>query len=214
MPPGQSSLAPPPVSPLPVQTPGGQVIDVLGPEEQAYYNAQAQRYTTEYAFSNVSDLADLDQLLFLETQLFRFSRYLGTGRDYDQRDVDFTSTRRAMKEVSELATKIKTTLGMTKTQRDKEQAESVSSYLIDLKRRAKEFGVHRENQLTTGISLCMELFSIVGSFDRADKTEREKLGYEDEAAIIEWIRSTMRPKFDEVDAYFRANQQRYWLKDL
>jgi hypothetical protein len=213
LPPAVSSLLPPAVQPLPVQTPGAQIIHVLGAEEQGYYNSQSAKYQQEFAFTNVSDLADLDQLLFLETQMYRFSRWLGTGKDYDGIDVDINATRRALKETADLVGKVKSGLGMTKSQRDKE-TESVSSYIVTLKQRAKEFGVHREKQLGRSLELINELFSIVGSFDRADQIEREKLGYPDEQAILDWIRTYMRPKYDEVDAYFRQHQQRNWLKDI
>lgn len=214
LPAAPSSLSGPAVQPYVVGTPGGQWIHVLGQEEHDYYVRQSARYRTEFAFQNVSDLADLDQLLFLETQAFRFSRWLGIGTDYDGYAVDTVQTRRAMKEVTELIAKVKTGLGMIKTQRDKEQAESVAAYLTNLKQRAREFGVHRETQLTAAIALIQQLFSIVGAYDRADKIEREKLGFPDDNSILDWIREVMRPEFDEIDAHFRANQQKYWVKDL
>lgn len=213
LPPAISSLMPNAVLPFPVQTPGAQVIHVLGQDEQDYYNGQSAKYQREFAFTNVSDLADLDQLLFLETQMYRFSRWLGTGKDYDGNDVDWNATRRALKETADLVSKVKSGLGMTKTQRDKE-TESVASYIVTLKQRAKEFGVHREKQLGRALELINDLFAHVGSFDRADEIERQKLGFPDEASILEWIRTYMRPKYDEVDAYFRQNQQRNWLKDV
>lgn len=212
----QSSLAPAPVQDLPVQTPSGQVIRVLGLAEQYFYDSQAQRYQAEYAFTNVSDLADLDQLLFLELMSFRLSNWLGAGRDYDGLEVDVSLQRRSLKEVTELINKVKTSLGMTKSQRDKEKAESVGAYLTTLKQRAKEFGVHRETQLGEALALINQLFAIVGSYDRADEVERRKLGFPDDNAILDWIRLTMRPKYDAIDQHFRQRPdgQKFWLKDI
>lgn len=202
------------VGPVPVTTPSGQQTFVLGPAEELFYVTQSQKYLDDYAYTNVSDLLDLDRLLFLELQAFRLSQWLGTGRDYDGVLVDSSQQRRALKEASDLISKVKNDLGMTKSQRDKEREASVSAYLTTLKQRAKEFGVHREKQLIKGITLCQQLFSIIGSFDRADSVEREKLGFRNEAEIIDWIRTVMRPEFDAVDDHFRQHAQRYWLKDL
>lgn len=202
------------VGPVPVTTPSGQQTFVLGPAEEQFYVTQSQKYLDDYAYTNVSDLLDLDRLLFLELQAFRLSQWLGTGRDYDGVLVDSSQQRRALKEASDLISKVKNDLGMTKSQRDKEREASVSAYLTTLKQRAKEFGVHREKQLIKGITLCQQLFSIIGSFDRADAVERDKLGFTSEAEIIDWIRTVMRPEFDAVDTHFRQHQQRYWLKDL
>lgn len=202
------------VGPVSVTTPSGQQTFVLGNAEEHFYVTQSQKYLDDYAYTNVSDLLDLDRLLFLELQAFRLSQWLGTGRDYDGVLVDSSAQRRALKEASELISKVKNDLGMTKSQRDKEREASISAYLTTLKQRAKEFGVHREKQLIKGITLCQQLFSIIGAFDRADSVERDKLGFTSEAEIIEWVRTVMRPEFDAVDTHFRANKQRYWLKDL
>lgn len=202
------------VGPVPVTTPSGQQTFVLGAPEEQFYVTQSRKYLDDYAYTNVSDLLDLDRLLFLELQAFRLSQWLGTGRDYDGVLVDAAAQRRALKEASDLISKVKNDLGMTKSQRDKEREASVSAYLTTLKQRAKEFGVHRETQLIKAITLCQQLFSIIGAFDRADAVERDKLGFRDEAEIVEWIRSAMRPEFDAVDTHFRAHKQRYWLKDL
>jgi hypothetical protein len=211
---GQPTAAMTVVGPVAVTTPSGQQTFVLGQAEEQFYVSQSQKYLDDYAYTNVSDLLDLDRLLFLELQAFRLSQWLGTGRDYDGVLVDNTQQRRALKEASDLISKVKNDLGMTKSQRDKEREASVSAYLTTLKQRAKEFGVHREKQLIKGITLCQQLFSIIGSFDRADSIERDKLGFTSEAEIVDWIRTVMRPEFDAVDAHFRQNQQRYWLKDL
>lgn len=202
------------VGPVAVTTPSGQQTFVLGPTEEQFYVSQSQRYLDDYAYTNVSDLLDLDRLLFLELQAFRLSNWLGTGRDYDGVLVDSAAQRRALKEASDLISKVKNDLGMTKSQRDKEREASVSAYLTTLKQRAKEFGVHREKQLIKGITLCQQLFSIIGSYDRADSIERDKLGFTSEAEIVDWVRTVMRPEFDAVDSHFRQNHQRYWLKDL
>jgi hypothetical protein len=196
-----------------VTTPSGQSLEVLSASEQAFYEGQAKRYQTENKFTNTSDLLDLDRLVFLELLVFRASSWLGRGQYYDGAvlsDRSEQDCRKAMKENSELISRVKLDLGLTKAARDKADYESVGAYVTQLKQRAKEFGVHREKQLVKGITLVHQLFAIVGAFDRADEVERQKIGFPDEDSVLEWIRKTMRPEFQAVDDHFAKNTQRYW----
>lgn len=202
------------MTPVDVTTPSGKKLRVLGQIEKDFYEDQAKQYLAENDFTNTSDLLDLDRLLFYELIVYRMTWWLGAGVDYDNFAIDRSGLQRNLKETSEQLSRVKADLGLTKSARDKAQAESVGAYLVELKQRAKEFGVHREKQLTKGITLCKQLFAIVGSFDRADEIERGKLGFETEAEILAWIRDVMQPEFDEVDAHFRANQQKYWVRKV
>ena len=207
------NMAPPPPTAHLVTTPSGQTIEVLTDSERTFYEGQALRYQTENKFTNTSDLLDLDRLVFLELLVFRASSWLGRGTFYDGAvlsDRSESDCRKAMKENSELISRVKNDLGLTKAARDKADYESVGAYLTQLKQRAKEFGVHREKQLTKGVTLCHQLFAIVGAFDRADAVERGKIGFESEADILEWVRTTMKPEFQAVDDHFAKNVQRYW----
>jgi hypothetical protein len=198
------------MTPVDVVTPSGQKLRVLGQLEKDFYEAQAKQYLDENDFTNASDLLDLDRLLFYELIVYRMTWWLGAGVDYDNFTIDRTQCQRNLKETSEQLSKVKTDLGLTKSARDKAQAESVGAYLTELKQRAKEFGVHREKQLVKGITLCHQLFSIVGAFDRADAVERTKIGFESEADVLDWVRNTMKPEFQAVDDHFAKNVQRYW----
>jgi len=215
VPPHQGIVPTPPAPPAAfhVTTPSGQVIEVLTDSERTFYEGQAGRYQTENKFSNTSDLLDLDRLVFLELLVFRASSWLGRGTYYDGAvltDRAEGDCRKAMKENSELISRVKTDLGLTKAARDKADYESVGAYVTLLKQRAKEFGVHREKQLVKGITLCQQLFAILGAFDRSDEVERRKIGYESADDILEWVRTVMQPEFQAVDDHFAKNTQRYW----
>jgi hypothetical protein len=204
---------PAPIVPIEVKTLSGQTISVLGDGERVFYEGQAKRYFSENKFTNTSDLLDLDRLVFLELLIYRATSWLGSGVNYDGMqlsDAREADCRKALKENSAIISTIKNDLGMTKTQREKSQFSDVGTYITQLKMRAKEFGVHREKQLATGITLCQQLFAIIGAFDRSDEAEKTKIGFETEVDIVDWIRTIMRPEFDKVDAYFVQNQQRYW----
>lgn len=195
----------------------GHPMEVMSVEEAAFYSDQQRRYTAENHFSAVSDLTDLDRLISYELQTFRMNRWLASGRDYDGRELPIsahTEMRRQMKELATLISGVKVDLGLTRSAREAEQAESVGSYLTELKRRAKEHGIKREGQLTRALVLVAELKSLVGTFDRANESERRRIGLESEADIVEWIRLKLIPEFDEVDAHFRANSQKFWVGSL
>ena len=217
IPAGMSSSAalPPPVPSFLVSTPSGQTIGVIGDPEREFYEGQAARYMTENKFTNTSDLLDLDRLIFLELLIYRASATIGRGMTYDGMvltDRAETDARRAIKENSALITAVKNDLGLTKSQRDRAMYENAGVYITELKQRAKEFGVHREKQLASALTLCQQLFAIVGAFDRSDGVERGKIGFETEVEILDWIRTIMAPEFNRVDAHFIANTQKYWTK--
>lgn len=206
-------ILPPPILPQQVTTPSGQTIGVLGDPERVFYEGQAGRYKAENKFTNTSDLLDLDRLVFLELLIYRATSWLGSGFNYDGMQLTDRSeveARKALKENSALISQIKNDLGLTRTQREKAQFSDVGTYIAMLKTRAKEFGVHREKQVAKGITLCHQLFAIVGAFDRSDDIEKTKIGFESEVEIVEWIREIMRPEFDRVDAHFINHAQRYW----
>lgn len=210
--PGVLAQTAPPVPKL-VTTPSGQTIEVLADAEKSFYEGQAARYQHENKFTNTSDLLDLDRLVFLELLVYRASAWLGSGAQYDGMPLTDRAEgecRRALKENSDLISRVKNDLGLTKAARDKADYESVGAYLTQLKQRAKEFGVHREKQLIKGITLVHQLFAILGAFDRSDAVERQKIGFEKEDDILQWVRDVMRPEFQAVDDHFAKHTQRYW----
>ena len=196
-----------------VATPSGQYIEVLGDAERDFYEGQRKAYMAQNLFTNTSDLLDLDRLVFLELLIYRATSWIGRGQDYDGMrlsDSAETAQRRSLKETSTLISVIKNDLGLTKSQRDKDAYSSVGTYITQLKQRAKEFGVHRQKQLATGITLSKQLFAIVGAYDRSDEVERKKIGFENADEILEWIRTVMVAEFDAIDAKFIAGTQKYW----
>jgi hypothetical protein len=196
-----------------VQQLNGQRLEVQGDAEAQYYREQQKKYLSENRFTAASDLADLDRLLFLELLDFRWRLWLASGKDYDgfltpnQED----QLRKNLKENSPLISQIKNDLGLTKSARDKESAESVGAYIVELKKRAKEHGIRREKQLTRAICLVQELSSLLGTYDRSNQLERSKIGLDTPEDILDWIRTSMLPQFAEVDAYFRAHHQKFWV---
>jgi hypothetical protein len=196
-----------------VTTPSGQFIEVLGAAERDFYEGQCRSYMAQNLFTNTSDLMDLDRLIFLELLIYRATSWIGRGQDYDGlplSDSGEVAQRRSLKETSTLISVIKNDLGLTKSQRDKDAYSSVGTYITALKQRAREFGIHREKQVATAITLNKQLFAILGAYDRSDEVERKKIGFENADEILDWIRTVMIPEFDAVDAHFIEHTQKYW----
>jgi hypothetical protein len=193
----------------------GETVRVLGDVEARWFNTTRDSYLDQLLFTETTDLRDLDRLLVLELMVFRWTQQLAAGQDYIGMEVDDDQIRKNIKEYSEAVTKIKESMGLTKKARDDAaNAGDFSTWLANLKTRAREFGIHREHQLSKALVLINELSSIVSAFDRSDEEERSKLGWENEKEIVDWVRSTMLPEFRAVDEHFRVNQQRYWVRSI
>ena len=193
----------------------GETTRVMGEMEARWWNSTRDTYLKQTSFTEVTDLQDMDRMLLMELMIFRWTQWLTAGgKDYLDDYVDEDQLRKNIKEASGSLNILKEAMGLTKRSRDDAaNAGDFSRWFTDLKRRAKAFGIHRENQLQRALVLMNELSSVVGSYDRSDTEEREKLGFPDEKSIVEWIRSTMLPEFREVDEHFREHEQRMWNED-
>lgn len=193
----------------------GKVITVMTDVEAEWFEETRDAYLYELKFTEKTDLVDLDRMLILELMVFRWTLHLASGVDYDGDMVDEKKLTADIKLYSDQLNKVKETMGLSKKSRDSQASEgNFASWLSDLKSRAKVFGVHRQHQLTKALSLMNELSAVVGAFDRSDVEERRKLGFDDEVEILAWIRSTMLPEYHALDEFFRANEHRYWVRDL
>ncbi len=193
----------------------GRIISVLTRAEKDWFESSRDLYLAQTRFTENTDKMDLDRLLSLELMVFRWTNHLAAGVDYEDQAIDEGSLQRDLKLYSDQITKVKESMGLTKKARDdKAKQGNFADYLTELKSRAKEFGLHREEQLDKALELFNELSAVVSAFDRADGEEREKMGFKDEAAVLQWIRETAIPEYQAIDAYFRQNQQRYWVRTL
>lgn len=191
----------------------GESVEVLTAEEAAWFNRSRNNYLKQTAFTEHTDLVDIDRLLTLELLVYRHQQFLFAGADYLGDEVDAKRLVMEVKGLSDQITKLKDAMGLTKKARDDAANEgSLSAILMNLKQRAKIWGVHREKQLDVALTLMNELSTVVGTYDRSDTEERRKMGYESEKDIVDWIRQVMLPEFKSVDEYFREHVQRYWLR--
>lgn len=199
-----------------VRQPTGSELQVQGVEERRFYNAQQAKYLEQNHFDGVSDLADLDALLMHELLDFRYSLQLASGKTYDGLLLDFRmeeQLRQNKLREAKVIGELKRQLSLTRASRDATQG-TVSDYLAMLRTRAREFGIHRNNQVTRALSLMNELSSIVGTYDRSNEFERRKTGIESEEQIVAWVRDMMIPKFHEIDTQWRATHQSNWVGQI
>ena len=208
-------MSAPPGSNLLVNLVSGETAQVRTPIEVKWFNATKESYIGQLKFTETTDLRDLDRLLVLELMIFRWTQWLAKGQDYEGTETQDETVRKNIKEYSDQINKVKDSMGLAKKARDESAAEgNFSHWLSDLLSRAKIFGIHRQNQLSKALVLTNELSQVVESFDRSDEEERRKLGFENEAEIVDWIRTVMLPEFRAIDEYFRATEQTYWVRDM
>lgn len=197
---------------MPVMLPSGGLFQVYD-REVAYFNERVKKYHTDNRFTNISDLATLDQILMGELLVWRWMNWVTQQKDYWGDPVDESGLAKTVKETSNELRQLKNALGIDKVTRDRQRGEeSVSAYIKNLRIRAKEFGVNRERQLDKALELFNELSGKIELYFNCLEDERKELGETGEELLV-WIRDEVIPKYEEVDAHFRTHQQKLWIRD-
>lgn len=195
-----------------VQGASGAFFTVANQKEADWFQENMDKYRDEYAFENVSDLQDLDRLLGLELLSYRYALWMLRGVDYEGLLFEEKAVREHKSKIDTEIRLTKAHMGMDRKGRIESEQQSTADYLKGLLQRAKEFGVHRNNQVAKAIDLFEELSTKMGLLARTDEEEQHHLQVS-EAQIIEWIRDVAIPEYREIDAAFRQ-EQRYWLRDV
>lgn len=196
----------------PVMLPSGGLFQVYD-REVGYFQERVKKYLSDNHFTNVSDLATLDQVLMGEMLVWRWMNWVTQQKDYWGDPVDESGLAKTIKDMSTELRQLKGALGIDKITRDRQRGEeSVSAYIKNLKIRAKEFGVNREKMSSKAIELFQQLKAEITLYDNCTEDERKELG-KTTPELLDWIRNVAIPEFDAVDAHFRANQQKYWVRE-
>lgn len=195
-----------------VEGSSGTDFHVYGVEEAVWFTTNLERYMQDYRFENIADLQDLDRLLGMELLSYRYTRWLLQEKDYDGMKIDEKGTREHKEKVDKEIRLLKKSMGMSRQGRMESESESTGDFLRNLLRRAEEFGIHRDHQISKAFDLLMELKKLVGLHDRSDEEERMHLGVNDDQ-IIDWIREVAIKEFDKIDEAFRKNQ-RLWIREV
>lgn len=196
----------------PVMLPSGGLFQVYD-REVGYFQERVKKYLKDNHFTNVSDLATLDQVLMGEMLVWRWMNWVTQQKDYWGDPVDEAGMAKTIKDMSTELRQLKNSLGIDKVTRDRQRGEeSVAAYISNLKIRAKEFGINRENMSSKAIELFQQLKADLTLFDNCTEDERKELGIT-MPELLEKIRTVLIPEFDKVDQHFREHQQRYWIRE-
>lgn len=191
----------------------GAVYKVLTDEEELWWNAVKQRYLEDNKFSNISDLQDLDRVLQMELIIYRYNRWVTRGDDYHGSAIDEVQLNRDIRDYNKEVRALKDAIGIDKKSRDKDKGDSIAAYIENIRQRAKEFGVMRNEQAVMAITLMKQIQSIVELYENCDDYEKEQNKYRAED-LFGWIRDVAIPKFDEIDKEFRETTQKYWVRSM
>lgn len=195
----------------------GEPLEVIGDLEASWWNKTKQNYLDQTKFTEITDRQDLDRLLSLELQIFRTSQQLAVSENLYGEPLEteeILKLQKTLREFSEQASRLKTEMQLSKKARDAAANDgNFAGWLEELKRRAKLFGIHRNNQVTRALALINELSAIVGTYDRSDEEERGKIGFPTENDIVAWVRETMIPEYHDIDEKWRASEQKMWTQD-
>lgn len=195
-----------------VVSPAGAEIKVLTEGEKQYYQQISDRYQADNIFSNVSDLQELDRVLLMELMVYRWSQWLLEERDYFNEPVNVADLQKNIQDYSKELRLVKKALGLDKATRDKDHGETVADYIMNLRARAKEFGVVRNEQAVKAITLWKELQGVMTLHKNCTPDEQAEF-HCTAAEVIEWIDSKF-DEFDEIDAKFRETSQKYWIQTV
>lgn len=197
----------------PVMLPSGGTFWVYQREVQ-YFQERSKKYQKDHKFTNTGDLATLDQILMLELLAWRWLNWTSQQKDYWGDAINESGYARSIKDVSAELRQLKGSLGIDKVTRDKQRGEdSVSTYLQNLRIRAKEFGITRETQLDKALELFNQLKALLTLHDNCTPDERIEMACTD-PEVLDWIRSIAIPEYDAIDAHFRENSQRMWVRGM
>lgn len=194
-----------------VTTPAGAEVKLLTEEEKRHYENLATLYQEHNAFSNISDLQELDRLLTMEIMVYRWTQWLTEERDYENEAVNVADLNKNINDASKEIRLIKKALGIDKATRDRSEETNVAEYISNLRRRAKEFGVMRNKQAVAAITLWKELIGKVDFYEGCDEIERKEFRAQAED-VIHWIRQ-QDARFNEIDDAFRK-EQTLWVREL
>lgn len=196
----------------PVMLPSGGLFQVYD-REVGYFQERVKKYLTDNHFTNVSDLATLDQVLMGELLVWRWQNWVSQQKDYWGDPVDESGMAKTIKDMSSELRQLKNSLGMDKVTRDRQRGEeSVAAYIKNLKIRAREFGVNREKMCGKSIELFQQLKAEITLYDNCTEDERRELGITTDE-LLDKIRKVLIPEFDAVDKYFREHQQKTWVRE-
>lgn len=195
-----------------VMLPSGGLYYVYD-REVGYFNERVKKYLKDNKFTNIADLATLDQILMGELMVWRWWNWITQQKDYWGDAVDETGLAKTVKDTSNELRQLKNSLGIDKVTRDRQRGEeSVSAYLTNLKLRARAHNIKRQKEFGAALELFNDLMAKITLHDNCTEDERQELNVTT-PELLDWIRDVAIPKYQAIDAHFRAHEQKAWIRD-
>lgn len=194
-----------------VVTPSGLTIEVMGQAEADFYNQMRDRYGQDNKLKNVSDFLELDRILLMETMSFRWGQWLLSGSKYDGSRINPKEIQTSISSYSKEIREIKGALGIDKVTRDKDKGSNFAEFMNMLSLRAKEFGVHRDNQIVEAINMLNEFFAAATASRNMNEREQKEFNMRADD-VIDLILSREKD-YQKIDEQFKKNQK-IWIRDI
>ena len=194
-----------------VQTPSGTTIGLLTQSEADFYNKIANDYQIDNKFKNISDKLELDRVLTLEVLCHRLGTWVMQDADYEGNPVP-KDTQKNLQTLSREVRDIKNGLGIDKRTREAGSGENFADTYELIKRRAAEFGIHRNEQVIKAHTLWKELEGKVTLYNNSTPEERTEFEIHIEN-LLAWLDEKFK-EFDEIDEAFRKSQKIWIRTDL
>lgn len=190
-------------------SPSGAPVPLMTQDEVDFYNDKSNRYQSDNKFSNVSDLLELDRVLLHELMCFRWGQWmLAGGLDYNGNPA--LKLEQMVQLYSKEIRDLKSSLGVDKKSRDASKGANAADFIHNLTLRAKEFGIHRNEQVIKAYTLWKELQGFITLHVNSNEAERSEFNCR-ESDVIAWIQEKCL-EFDEIDELFRKEKQQYWIR--
>lgn len=194
-----------------VETPSGASLHLMNKLEVEQYEGLSKRYQEDNMFKNISDLLELDRILTMEIMCLRWGAWMLSEKDYHGEPVNTSDLQKQHREYGKMILELKQGLNLDKKSRDANNAGTVADFIENLKVRAKEFGVHRDEQNYMAYNLLRELESKITLMNNATETERTEFEVHAKQ-VLQWFIDEVVPKLDKIDEHFRENQK-IWVRD-
>jgi hypothetical protein len=198
---------------IPVQLPSGATHFVLTAQEETYLRDKIARYLGDNHFANVSDLLDVDKLVVGELLSHRWTLWVTKQRDYWDDEVPVKQLTDMVNDVQREMRQLKKALGLDKLTREKQHGDaSIPAFWDDLRRRAKEFGVSRNEQFYAVLDGFKRMEAMLVWYEKCDEQERLENHCQIED-VVEVFRQEVA-KFNAIDEKFRHETQRMWIRAM
>lgn len=196
----------------PVELPSGDTFHVITEKEKEFVERSVEKYLSDNAFVNISDLRDVDGVITKELLIHRWQNWVSRRMDYFDQPIDEEDLTKRVKDLSVEVRQLKKAIGLDKATRDKMQGDdSFPAWLEQAKKRAAQFGQLRKDQDQFATTAFQELSAFLTFHDNCNEREQREQGATQDD-VIKRLRKLIKD-FEKIDNDFLVNVQQHWEGD-